>query len=57
MSEDPKEPKEPTLKAGDEIISMCPVCLVGFQEKVATNINHVCPNPKCKKTFCVMVFD
>jgi len=54
MSEDPKEPK---LQAGEEIISSCPVCQVGFQEKVATNINHICPNPKCKKTFCVMVFE
>ncbi len=54
MSEDPKEPK---LEAGAEIIGSCPVCSVGFQEKVATNINHTCPNPKCKKTFCVMVFE
>jgi len=54
MSEDPKEPK---LEAGAEIIGSCHVCSVGFQEKVATNINHVCPNPKCKKTFCVMVFE
>jgi len=49
--------KEPTMKAGDEIIKSCPVCNSGFQEPVATNVNHQCPNPQCGKTFCVIVKD
>jgi len=54
MSEDPKEP---TMKAGESLIGSCPACNITFQEKVETNVNHVCPNPQCKKTFCVMIFE
>ncbi len=54
MSEEPKTPK---LQAGSEIIDRCPVCHVKFGESVATNINHVCPNPQCEAKFCVMVFE
>ena len=54
MSEKPTEPK---LKAGDPIVNMCPICNSKFNEPVETNVNHVCPNPQCKKTFCVLVFE
>jgi len=51
------ESKEPKLLAGSEIIDRCPVCQVKFAEMVATNINHVCPNPQCNAKFCIMVFE
>lgn len=54
MSEDPKEPK---LKAGDPIVSSCPVCNVKFSEPVETNVSHDCPNPQCAVKFSVMVFE
>jgi len=57
MSEETKPEIKPKMKAGDEIINSCPVCNSSFQEPVATNVNHKCPNPICQKTFCVMVFD
>ncbi len=57
MSENQNETKTPTMKAGSEIITSCPVCNSKFEEAVATNVNHKCPNPNCQKTFCVMVTD
>ena len=50
-------PKTPAIQAGAEIIDRCPVCQVKFQEKVATNIKHICPNPQCEASFSIMVFD
>lgn len=58
MSEEkPTTAKTPTLEAGQEIIDRCPVCHSKFGELVATNINHVCPNPNCGIKFCIMVFE
>ena len=57
MSDQENSTNKPKMKAGDEIINSCPVCNSSFQESVATNVNHKCPNPICGKTFCVMVFD
>jgi len=51
------ENKTPEIQAGEEIIDRCPICQVKFQENVATNIKHKCPNPVCGKSFSVMVFD
>lgn len=50
-------PKTPAILAGAEIIDRCPVCKVKFQENVATNIKHTCPNPSCNCNFSIMVFD
>jgi len=52
-----QDPKTPALEAGSEIIDRCPVCKVKFNEPVATNIKHTCPNPQCNANFSVMVFD
>ena len=49
--------KTPTLEAGEEIVDRCPKCKVKFNEPVATNIKHICPNPQCNCNFSVMVFD
>ncbi len=51
------ENKEPKLKAGEAIVSMCPICKSIFNDPVETNVNHTCPNPTCGVKFCVMVFD
>lgn len=55
MSQD--ETKSPTIQAGEQIIDRCPICHVKFQEPVALNIQHECPNPQCKKQFSIMVFE
>lgn len=52
MSEETK----PTLKAGERIVSMCPICRVGFEEAMPTNVRMECPNPSCGKEFLVMVY-
>lgn len=52
-----EESKQPTLKAGDPIISICPICRVGFEDAMPTNNKMKCPNPLCEKTFLVMVYD
>lgn len=52
-----EENKSPAIKAGEEIIDRCPICHVKFQESVALNIEHTCPNPQCEKKFSIMVFD
>jgi len=51
------ESNNPKLKAGEKLIGMCPICQMGFEEPVPTNIKLTCPNPQCEKTFLVMVFD
>jgi len=52
-----QDPKTPVLEAGEEIIDRCPKCKVKFNEMVATNVKHTCPNPQCGISFNVMVFD
>ncbi len=52
-----EESKKPILQAGSQIIGRCPICDSKFNEKVATNIKHECPNPNCGISFTVMVFD
>ncbi len=54
MSEDQKD-TNPKMKAGDAILDHCPICKMGFQEKVETNKTHTCPNPECQIKFCVIV--
>ena len=52
MSEDENQPK---LKAGSKIVQGCPICKCNFQEAVATNLKHQCPNPECQEIFTVLV--
>jgi hypothetical protein len=56
MSEN-QESNEPSMKAGSDIISACPVCGCNFKNKVAEKVNQKCPNPLCQVTFCVIVSD
>ncbi len=56
MSQD-QNSKPPTIQAGEEIIKKCPVCNAKFNEAVATNIKHTCPDPLCGATFCLMVYE
>lgn len=49
--------KKPTLKAGDELISSCPICKSNFKEKLPTNVKIPCPHPNCGVTFMVSVFE
>jgi len=51
------ENSAPEIEAGEKIIDRCPICQVKFKESVALNIKHLCPNPQCAKTFCIMMFD
>ena len=55
MSEE--TPSKPTLQTGSAIINRCPICDSKFNEKVATNVKHQCPNPNCGLFFTVMVFE
>lgn len=57
MSENKESSTQPTMKAGDPIIDFCPICKMGFQEKVETNKKHTCPNPECQISFCVIVYE
>jgi len=57
MSEIENTKKEPKMKAGADLVKSCPICNSSFQEPVATNVNHLCPNPQCGITFCVMVIE
>jgi hypothetical protein len=51
-----EESTKPTLKAGEKIVEMCPICKVGFNEAMPTNVKIECPDPTCGKTFLVMVY-
>jgi len=48
--------EQPKLKAGENIVSMCPICKVGFEDPMPTNQKMECPNPECRKEFLVMVY-
>ena len=52
-----EETSKPKIQAGEEIIDRCPICHVKFNEPVALNIQHECPNPQCSKKFTVMVLE
>jgi len=56
-NQEPNEPSKPSMKAGADIITACPVCGCNFKNKVAEKVNQKCPNPLCGITFCVIVSD
>ncbi len=57
MSEENNKNSDPIMKAGDAILDHCPICKMGFEEKVETNKTHQCPNPECKVKFNVIVIE
>jgi len=57
MSQENSENKTPTIKAGESIITKCPICKVNFSEPVPTNMKHICPDPQCGIGFCLMIYD
>jgi hypothetical protein len=52
-----QDPKSPSIQAGEEIIDKCPVCKVKFNEPVATNLKHTCPDVRCQAKFCLMIYE